>query len=255
MNLNKKNDAQNTMLKTTCFELNMRLAASGLIKQTFGNVSIVDRARGVMAIKPSGVPYPELKITDIPIVSLEDGHIVEGTTRPSSDTNTHLVLYRAYPELGGVVHTHSTFATAWAQAARDVPLYGTTHADSMNVPIPCTDFMEDDRIKNDYEVETGNQIVNAFAAKKLNPAEVQMVLVAGHGPFTWGKTGQAALDNAIILEELCKMAFLTEAINPKVPPLKSSLINKHYERKHGKNAYYGQKNSEIKTEITMKEKK
>ena len=219
----------------------MQLAASGLIKQTFGNVSIVDRARGIMVIKPSGIPYSELKASDIPVISLEDGRIMEGTTRPSSDTNTHLVLYRTYPELGGIVHTHSTFATAWAQSSRDVPLYGTTHADSMNVPIPCTAFMEDDRIQGDYEIETGNQIVNAFSAKKLNPAVVQMVLVAGHGPFTWGKTGQAALDNAIILEELCKMAFLTEVINPKVSLLKSSLINKHYERKHGKNAYYGQK--------------
>ena len=235
------NCARFKTLKTNCFELNMQLAASGLIKQTFGNVSIVDRARGVMAIKPSGIPYSELKVSDIPVVSLADGRIVEGTTRPSSDTNTHLVLYRIYPELGGVVHTHSTFATAWAQSARDVPLYGTTHADFMNVPIPCTDFMEDDRINGDYEVETGNQIVNAFDAKKLNPAEVRMVLVAGHGPFTWGKTGQEALDNAVILEELCKMAFLTEAINPEVSPLKSTLINKHYERKHGKNAYYGQK--------------
>ena len=241
MRRNTKHDEQYTILKTSCFEINMQLAASGLIKQTFGNVSIVDRARGIMVIKPSGIPYSELKASDIPVISLEDGRIVEGTTRPSSDTNTHLVLYRTYPELGGIVHTHSTFATAWAQSSRDVPLYGTTHADSMNVPIPCTDFMEDDRINGDYEIETGNQIVNAFSAKKLNPAVVQMVLVAGHGPFTWGKTGQAALDNAIILEELCKMAFLTEVINPKVSLLKSSLINKHYERKHGKNAYYGQK--------------
>ena len=147
-------------LKQLCFELNMRLAASGLIKQTFGNVSVVDRERGVMAIKPSGVEYSKLRVEDIPVVALADGKVVDGTTRPSSDTNTHLVLYRTYPELGGVVHTHSTFATAWAQSARDVPLYGTTHADSMNCPIPCTEFMPDERIQGDYEIETGNQIVN-----------------------------------------------------------------------------------------------
>ena len=227
-------------LKKQCYELNMKLSVSGLIKQTFGNVSIADREHGVMAIKPSGVPYSELKVSDIPVVSLADGSIVDGTTRPSSDTNTHLVLYRTYPTLGGIVHTHSTYATAWAQSARDVPLYGTTHADSMNVPIPCTDFMEDSRIEGDYEIETGNQIVSAFASKNLDSSEVQMVLVAGHGPFTWGKNGEAALNNAELLEELCKMAFLTEQINPKVSPLKRSLVKKHYERKHGKNAYYGQ---------------
>ncbi len=231
-----------TELKQECFELNMRLAASGLIKQTFGNVSVIDRARGVFAIKPSGVEYSKLRVEDIPVVSLEDGRVVDGTTRPSSDTNTHLVLYRAYAMLGGVVHTHSTFATAWAQAARDVTLYGTTHADSMNCPIPCTEFMPDERIAGDYEIETGNQILNAFAAKKLNPAEVQMVLVAGHGPFTWGKTGEAALNNAELLEELCKMAYLTERLRPDCPPLKASLVRKHYERKHGANAYYGQGN-------------
>ena len=228
-------------LREQCCELNLQLAASGLIKQTFGNVSIVDRERGVMAIKPSGVRYSQLKAADIPVLSLADGRLLEGTTRPSSDTPTHLVLCRMYPSIGGVVHTHSTFATAWAQAACDVPLYGTTHADSMNVPIPCTDFMEDDRIQGDYEVETGNQIVQTFSKRNLNPAEVPMVLVAGHGPFTWGKTGQAALDNAIILEELCKMAYLTKMLRPDNPPLKESLVRKHYERKHGANAYYGQK--------------
>ena len=227
-------------LRKECFELNMKLAALGLVKQTFGNVSVIDRELGVMAIKPSGVPYSDLKESDIPVISLCDGSVAEGKTRPSSDTNTHLVLYRAYPSLGGVVHTHSTFATAWAQAARDVPLYGTTHADSMSVPIPCTDFMEDSRIEGDYEVETGNQIVNAFTAKNLNPAEVQMVLVAGHGPFTWGKNGISALNNAELLEELCKMAFLTESINPQASELKHSLVRRHYERKHGANAYYGQ---------------
>lgn len=228
-------------LREECFELNMRLAASGLVKQTFGNVSVVDRAHGVMAIKPSGISYAVLKADDIPVLRLDDGSVVTGTACPSSDTETHLVLYRAFPGLGGVVHTHSTFATSWAQSARDVPLYGTTHADSMSVPVPCTDFMEDSRIEGNYEVETGNQIVQTFSRRNLDPAEVGMVLVAGHGPFAWGRDGSSALDHAELLEELCKMAFLTEMIRPGLPQLKASLIRKHYERKHGPNAYYGQK--------------
>ncbi len=173
-------------LRKQCFQLNMLLASSGLIKQTFGNVSILDREQGHMAIKPSGIAYSLLKEEDIPVLRLEDGKTVAGTTRPSSDTETHLVLYRHFPGISGIVHTHSTFASAWAQSARDVPLYGTTHADVMNVPIPCTHFMEDDRIGGNYEVETGLQIVQTFSRKKLDPAEVQMVLVAGHGPFAWG---------------------------------------------------------------------
>ena len=228
-------------LRKQCFQLNMLLASSGLIKQTFGNVSILDREQGLMAIKPSGIAYSLLKEEDIPVLRLEDGKTVAGTTRPSSDTETHLVLYRNFPGISGIVHTHSTFASAWAQSARDVPLYGTTHADVMNVPIPCTHFMEDDRIGGNYEVETGLQIVQTFSRKKLDPAEVQMVLVAGHGPFAWGRNGQEALDHAELLEELCKMAFLTEQLRPGLPPLKDSLIRKHYERKHGANAYYGQK--------------
>ena len=228
-------------LRKQCFQLNMLLASSGLIKQTFGNVSVLDREQGVMAIKPSGIAYSLLKEEDIPVLRLEDGKTVAGTTRPSSDTETHLVLYRNFPGISGIVHTHSTFASAWAQSARDVPLYGTTHADVMNVPSPCTNFMEDDRIGGNYEVETGLQIVQTFSRKKLDPAEVQMVLVAGHGPFAWGRDGQEALDHAELLEELCKMAFLTEQLRPGLPPLKDSLIRKHYERKHGANAYYGQK--------------
>ncbi|MBQ7208589.1 MAG: L-ribulose-5-phosphate 4-epimerase AraD [Lentisphaeria bacterium] len=228
-------------LRKQCFELNMRLAASGLVKQTFGNVSVADRERGVMAIKPSGVPYSGLKVEDIPVLSIADGRVRVGKFRPSSDTKTHLVLYRAYPQIGGIVHTHSTFATSWAQAARDVPLYGTTHADCMHVPIPCTDFMEDAKIEGDYEVETGHQIVQIFSRRQLDPGEVQMVLVAGHGPFAWGKTGGSALEHAELLEELCKMAFLTEQLRPDAPPLKDALVKKHYLRKHGPGAYYGQK--------------
>lgn len=171
-----------------------------------------------------------------------DGNVVDGELRPSSDVNTHLVLYNAFPHIGGIVHTHSTHAVAWAQALRPVPIYGTTHADHLAGDIPCTPLMADERIANDYETETGNQIVESFRAEKLNPDEVQMVLVAGHGPFTWGVNAEKAVYHAKVLEELCRMAYLTERINPDAPRLKASLIEKHYSRKHGKNAYYGQKN-------------
>lgn len=227
-------------LKQECYEANMELPKLDLVIYTFGNVSCVDRASGVFAIKPSGVDYDKLKPSDIVIVSLADGKVVDGTMRPSSDTNTHLELYRAFPTLGGIVHTHSTFAVAWAQAARAVPLYGTTHADHLAADIPCTEFMADDRIRNDYETETGLQIIDCFKKQNLNPAEIPMVLVAGHGPFTWGATGAKAVYNARVLEELCKMAFITEQVNPRAPRLKDSLIQKHYNRKHGKDAYYGQ---------------
>ena len=227
-------------LREECLRLNLRLAGSGLVKQTFGNVSVADRALGVMAIKPSGIPYSELTAAEIPVVSLADGRVAEGRTRPSSDTDTHLVLYRNFPEAGGVVHTHSTCAAAWAQAARSVPLYGTTHADAMSVPIPCTEFMADERIDGDYEIETGNQIVDTFSARHLNPDEVKMVLVAGHGPFAWGRNGAEALENAELLEELCRMAYLTELLHPGAPELKTSLVRRHYLRKHGAGAYYGQ---------------
>ncbi len=227
-------------LKQECYEANMELPKLDLVIYTFGNVSCVDRAAGVFAIKPSGVDYDKLKPSDIVIVSLADGKVVDGTMRPSSDTNTHLELYRAFPTLGGIVHTHSTFAVAWAQAARAVPLYGTTHADHLAADIPCTEFMADDRIRNDYETETGLQIIDCFKKQNLNPAEIPMVLVAGHGPFTWGATGAKAVYNARVLEELCKMAFITEQVNPRAPRLKDSLIQKHYNRKHGKDAYYGQ---------------
>lgn len=228
-------------LKHTCLKANLELPELGLVIYTFGNVSCVDHAAGVMAIKPSGVDYDKLKTSDIVIVSLQDGKVVDGNLRPSSDTNTHLELYRAFPSLGSIVHTHSPYAVAWAQAARDVPLYGTTHADHLAVDVPCTAFMADERIRNDYEVETGLQIVDCFQKKALDPAEVPMVLVAGHGPFTWGSTAAKALYHARVLEELCRIAMMTEAVNPQVSRLKDSLIRKHYERKHGKNAYYGQK--------------
>ena len=217
----------------------MELPKLGLVIYTFGNVSCIDRKAGVFAIKPSGVDYDKLKPEDIVIVGL-DGKVADGSLRPSSDTNTHLELYKAFPSLGGIVHTHSTFAVAWAQAARAVPIYGTTHADHLAADIPCTEFMADDRIRNDYETETGLQIIDCFEKHNLNAAEIPMALVAGHGPFTWGKNAEKAVYHARVLEELCKMAFVTDCVNPKVQRLKDSLIQKHYNRKHGKDAYYGQ---------------
>lgn len=228
-------------LKEICYQANLELPKLGLVIYTFGNVSAVDRKAGVYAIKPSGVEYDKLRPENMVIISLGTGEVVEGKLRPSSDTNTHTVLYRAFPQIGGIVHTHSTYAVGWAQAARSVPLYGTTHADHLSQDIPCTEFMADDRIANDYETETGLQIVDCFQKKNLNPNEIPMVLVAGHGPFTWGATAAKALYNAKVLEELCRMALLTERVNPNATRLKQALIDKHYNRKHGKDAYYGQK--------------
>ena len=227
-------------LRRECLEANLQLPELGLVLYTFGNVSCSDREKGVFAIKPSGVKYEDLKEEDIVIVNF-DGETVDGTMRPSSDTPSHAVLYRHFPQINGIVHTHSFYATSWAQAKRDIPIYGTTHADHLPVDIPCTEFMSDERINGDYEVETGMQIVEHFRNRNLDPAEVQMVLVGGHGPFTWGKDAAAALYNARVLEELAGMAIYTEQINPQTQELKHSIINKHYQRKHGKNAYYGQK--------------
>ncbi|MBS1368481.1 MAG: L-ribulose-5-phosphate 4-epimerase [Lentisphaeria bacterium] len=228
-------------LKEKCYRANIELPRLGLVIYTFGNVSAIDRKHGVFAIKPSGVDYAKMSADDMVIVDL-DGNVVDGDLRPSSDVNTHLVLYREFPHIGGIVHTHSTYAVAWAQSLRPVPIYGTTHADHLACDIPCTELMADDRIMNDYETETGHQIVDYFKANKLNPDEVQMALVAGHGPFTWGVNEEKAVYNARVLEELCRMAYLTEQMNPEAPRLKASLIEKHYSRKHGKSAYYGQKN-------------
>ena len=225
-------------LKEITWKCNMELPERGLVIYTFGNVSAVDREKGVIAIKPSGVPYKELKPEDIVVVDLEN-NVVEGKMRPSCDTITHIVLYRNFPEIGGVVHTHSTYATAWAQAAKPVPVLGTTHADHLAAGIPCTGIMTDEMIKGNYEEETGNLILEVF--KKLSYKEVEMVLVANHGPFTWGKAPEKAVFNSAMLEELAKMAMFTLQINPDVPALKQRLIDKHYQRKHGKNAYYGQK--------------
>jgi L-ribulose-5-phosphate 4-epimerase len=227
-------------LKEIAWRANMELPKLGLALHTFGNASAVDRARGVIAIKPSGVPYDDLRPGMLVIVAL-DNRIVEGELRPSSDTRTHTLLYRHFTGIGGVVHTHSPYAVAWAQAGRPVPILGTTHADHLAVDIPCTGRMTDAMIRRNYEEETGNLIVKTFARKKYE--DVPMVLVAGHGPFSWGTTPEKAVYHSLMLEELSKMAYLTLQINPRAPRLGRSLINKHFQRKHGPESYYGQPGS------------
>lgn len=217
---------------------NLELHQTGLVIHTFGNVSGIDREEGIVAIKPSGVPYEELTPEAIVLVDL-DGKVVGEDLNPSSDTRTHLVLYRSFLEIGGVVHTHSPYAVAWAQARRAIPCLGTTHADYSPVEIPCTAVISDKAIKEDYERETGTLIVETFKhySYKLTP----MVLVASHGPFTWGATPDEAVHHSVILEYLAKIALHTLSLNPSISPVKQSLVNKHFNRKHGKNAYYGQK--------------
>ncbi|TLU99491.1 L-ribulose-5-phosphate 4-epimerase [Dyadobacter luticola] len=226
-------------LKEQVYEANMEIPKEELAIVTFGNVSGVDRAEGVIAIKPSGVPYHRLKIEDIVIVDL-DNVLVEGNMRPSSDTKTHTLLYRNFPSVGGVCHTHSTYAVAWAQAIKPIPNLGTTHADHLIPSIPVTEVMSDEMIQRDYEHETGNQILDLFSKQGLSYEEIEMVLVACHGPFTWGVDPAKAVYNSIVLEEIAKMAFLTLQINPNATAIKQSLCDKHYYRKHGKDAYYGQ---------------
>ncbi|MDF2190468.1 L-ribulose-5-phosphate 4-epimerase [Paraflavitalea sp. CAU 1676] len=226
-------------IREEAYEANMQLPALGLVLFTFGNVSAVDRQAGVFAIKPSGVPYKDLSPGSMVIVDF-DAKTVEGTMRPSSDTKTHAVLYKHWEKIGGIVHTHSTYATAWAQAQRDIPIFGTTHADHNTVDIPCAPPMDDAMIKGDYEHETGFQIINCFQEKGLTYEEVEMILVGNHAPFTWGKTAAKAVYNSAVLESVAQMALLTEQINPKAPRLKEALIRKHFERKHGPDSYYGQ---------------
>jgi L-ribulose-5-phosphate 4-epimerase len=226
-------------IQEQAFEANMQLPRLGLVIFTFGNVSTIDRARGVFAIKPSGVPYERLSVQDMVVVDLE-GHIVEGMLRPSSDTKTHAVLYSHWPNIGGIAHTHSTYATAWAQAQRDIPVFGTTHADHNTVPIPCAPPMEDALINQDYEQQTGLQILQCMEQRGLNYQEVEMILLANHAPFTWGGSAEKAVYNSAILENIAKLAWLTKQINPHAPQLKEALIKKHFERKHGPGSYYGQ---------------
>lgn len=226
-------------IKEAAYLANMQLPKLGLVLFTFGNVSAVDRSLGVFAIKPSGVPYEELTPEKMVIVDF-NGKTVEGTLRPSSDTLTHAVLYKHWEHIGGIVHTHSTYATAWAQSQRDIPNYGTTHADHTTVDIPCAPPMSDEMIHGNYEYETGFQIMNALQERELSYEEVEMILVGNHAPFTWGKTPDKAVYNSAVLEAVAKMAYLTEQINPAAPRLKDALIKKHFERKHGPDSYYGQ---------------
>ena len=224
-------------LKERAWAANQEIPKRGLAIYTFGNVSALDARRGVIAIKPSGVPYEKLGVDDLVVVDLS-GKIVEGKLRPSSDTPTHLVLYRAWKGIGGVVHTHSSYATGWAQARLAIPIYGTTHADHLAEDVPCTAIMSNQAVARDYEVETGNQILECFTNR--DPISTPMVLVAGHGPFTWGETPEKAVYNAAVLEELARMAFVTKTLVPSAARLPKRLIQKHFERKHGKDAYYGQ---------------
>ena len=224
-------------LKERAWVSNMELPRRNLVVYTFGNVSAFDSDRGVFAIKPSGVPYEQLKPEHMVVVDL-DYKIVEGTMRYSSDTKTHAVLYKNFDGLGGIVHTHSPYCVAWAQAQKSVPIFGTTHADHLPTDIPCTESMSESQINGDYEEETGNLIIKALSG--MSHLEVEMVLVASHGPFTWGVTPEKAVYNSVVAEELAKMALFTISIDPEAARLKQTLINKHYDRKHGSNAYYGQ---------------
>lgn len=226
-------------LKEAVCEANLALVRSGLVIQTWGNASGIDRARGLVVIKPSGVPYDGMKPEHMVTVALETGEVVDGTLRPSSDTPTHLVLYQAFKEIGGVVHTHSLYATAWAQACRGIPSYGTTQADYWHGDVPCTRLLTPKEIKKDYEANTGRVIVETFS--KLNPLEHPAVLVASHGPFTWGRDVNDAVHNAEVLEFVARLASETLSVNPKARPMQSTLLDKHYLRKHGPNSYYGQK--------------
>lgn len=226
-------------IQEEAYHANMELPKLNLVIFTFGNVSAVDRDLGVFAIKPSGVPYEDLTPESMVIVDF-DGNTVQGHMRPSSDTKTHAVLYKHWDSIGGIVHTHSTYATAWAQSLRDIPIFGTTHADYNTVDIPCAAPMSDEMIKGDYEYQTGFQIMECLKEKGMSYKEVEMVLVGNHAPFTWGKNAHKAVHNSAVLEAIAHMALLTEQINPDAPRLKNALINKHYERKHGEGSYYGQ---------------
>ena len=226
-------------LKQRVLEANLLLPHYGLVTFTWGNVSGIDRESGLVVIKPSGVPYEGMTAEDMVVVDLH-GQVVEGKWRPSSDTATHVELYKAFPAIGGVVHTHSSYATSWAQAGRDIPCYGTTHADYFYGPIPCLRCLTAAEIEEAYERNTGLLIVSEFARLGLDPAAVPGCLCKNHGPFAWGKDPMEAVHNAVVMEECAKMAYRTELIDPQVQPAPQALQDKHYFRKHGKNAYYGQ---------------
>jgi L-ribulose-5-phosphate 4-epimerase len=226
-------------LKAEVCQANLDVVTEGLVFQTWGNVSAIDREQGLVVIKPSGVPYSRLKPKSMVVVALEDGRIVEGGLKPSSDTPTHLVLYRAFQGIGGIVHTHSLCATAWAQACRPLLPYGTTQADYWHGPVPCTRKLKPAEIRTDYEANTGHVIVETF--RTLNPLHHPAVLVASHAPFTWGRDVHEAVQNACVLEVIARLNSETLRINPHVKPMQSSLLDKHFLRKHGPDAYYGQR--------------
>jgi len=227
-------------LKQEVLEANLLLPKSGLVVFTWGNVSAIDREKGIIAIKPSGVEYDALKAEDIVLVDLT-GKVVEGRYKPSSDTDTHLELYRNFPDIKGVVHTHSRWATIYAQAKRGIPAYGTTHGDYFYGEIPCTRLMTPEEIQGDYELNTGIVIVETFKKQNIDPNFVSGVVVASHGPFTWGKSALDAVHQAVVMEEVAMMAWHVQMMNPEITPMQQVLLDKHFLRKHGKNAYYGQK--------------
>ena len=226
-------------LKKKVYEANMELPRRNLVTYTWGNVSGIDREKGLFVIKPSGVEYDELRPEDLVVMDL-CGNKVEGDMNPSSDTKTHLVLYRAFPQLDGIVHTHSPYAVAWAQAGRDIPAYGTTHADYFYGSIPCARHLTQEELDEDYELNTGNIIVEEFKTRNIDPVAVPAVICHSHGPFTWGKDAAQAVYHAVVLEEVAKMAILTRQVDPSALPAPQRIQDKHYMRKHGPNAYYGQ---------------
>ena len=229
-------------LKKSVYLANLKLVKENLIIFTFGNISGIDRERGIIAIKPSGVDYDKLTKEDIVLVNL-NGEVIDGSLRPSSDTKTHLELYKAFVEIGGVAHTHSRYATVFAQAHLPIKCFGTTHADYFYRDIPCSKLISDEAIKRDYEKETGKLIIETFTTKKLDYNHIKACLVASHGPFTWGSNADEAVYMSIILEEVARQNFYTQLLNPSIKSIKKTLLSKHYQRKHGKNAYYGQKYS------------
>ncbi|KML67035.1 L-ribulose-5-phosphate 4-epimerase [Pectobacterium peruviense] len=227
-------------LKKQVLEANLALPQHHLVTFTWGNVSAVDRQRGLMVIKPSGVEYSAMTLEDMVVVELESGKVIEGTKKPSSDTDTHRVLYLEFADIGGIVHTHSRHATIWAQAGKDIPAWGTTHADYFYGSIPCTRLMTDEEINGRYEWDTGTVIVETFRQRGISPADVPAVLVNSHGPFAWGKDADNAVHNAVVLEELAYMGIFSRQLTPQLGEMQQTLLDKHYLRKHGKNAYYGQ---------------
>ncbi|WP_329908119.1 L-ribulose-5-phosphate 4-epimerase [Serratia quinivorans] len=229
-----------SQLKQQVLEANLDLPRHNLVTFTWGNVSAVDRERGLVVIKPSGVEYEHMVAEDMVVVSLASGQTVEGSKKPSSDTATHLALYREFADIGGIVHTHSRHATIWAQAGLDIPAWGTTHADYFYGAIPCTRLMTEDEIAQDYELETGKVIIDTFHRRGISPNAIPAVLVNSHGPFAWGKDAHSAVHNAVVLEEIAYMGIFSRQLTPGISSMQPAMLDKHYLRKHGKNAYYGQ---------------